>query len=267
MTTTVVSRFRIPKMDCAAEEHMVREALGDVADIRRLRFDLPGRRLEVYHGGDVGPIERRLSALGLGAALQSSETATGVPAGDESDDRLERRTLIFLLAINGAMFAVEQIAGWLASSAGLLADSLDMLADALVYGIALHAVGRSDTLKRRAGHVSGWLQLALAAGALFEVARRFLYGSEPQPAYMVVVALLALAANVACLLLISRHRQGGIHMKASWIFSTNDVIANAGVIAAGLLVAWTASRLPDLVIGAIIAAVVASGAVRILRLR
>ena len=81
------------------------------------------------------------------------------------------------------------------------------------------------------------------------------------------VSTVALAANVSCLYLISRHRQGGAHMKASWIFSTNDVLANLGVIGAGALVGWTQSRFPDLVIGTIIAVIVLTGAVRILRLR
>ena len=56
-------------------------------------------------------------------------------------------------------------------------------------------------------------------------------------------------------------------MKASWIFSANDVIANAGVIVAGLLVAWTGSRYPDLVIGLLIGMVVLNGARKILRLK
>ena len=263
-----LSKFDIPKMDCAAEEHMVRDALEDVSGIRRLEFDLAQRRLTVYHEGEAASLAATLGKLGLGSKLLSSETsATEVPLTGASEERLERRTLFALLGINATMFAAEQIAGWIASSAGLLADSLDMLADASVYGIALYAVGRSKGLKRRAAHISGWLQLALALGAFAEVLRRFVFGSEPEPVYMVVVALVALGANVACLALIARHRQGGIHMRASWIFSTNDVIANIGVIVAGALVAWTGSRLPDLAIGAVIAVVVASGAVRILRLR
>ena len=56
-------------------------------------------------------------------------------------------------------------------------------------------------------------------------------------------------------------------MRASWIFSTNDVLANLGVMVAGALVAWTGSRLPDLVVGTVVAALVLLGAVRILRLR
>ena len=56
-------------------------------------------------------------------------------------------------------------------------------------------------------------------------------------------------------------------MKASYIFSANDVIANLGVIAAGVLVAVTGSRYPDLVIGAVIGVVVLNGSRRILQLK
>jgi Co/Zn/Cd efflux system component len=55
-------------------------------------------------------------------------------------------------------------------------------------------------------------------------------------------------------------------MQASWIFTSPDVIANLGVIAAGLLVAWTGSSLPDLLVGLAIGAVVLGGAIKILRL-
>ena len=188
--TTRLSRFRVPKMGCAAEEQMVRHALEPVSGIRQLRFDLPGRGVDVYHEGDVGQIEQRLSALGLGSALQSSGVAA-LPAGGGADDRLERRTLVVLLAINAVMFVVEQVAGWIAASVGLLADSLDMLADASVYGIALYAVGRSAHLKLSAARLSGWLQLVLALGILVEVARRFVLGSQPDHDYMMTVALCA----------------------------------------------------------------------------
>lgn len=115
--------------------------------------------------------------------------------------------------------------------------------------------------------LSGWFQLVLALGALAEVVRRFVTGSEPEPQGMMAIAALALGANIACLALIAKHRTGGVHMRASWIFSTNDVLANLGVIAAGILVAWSGSHLPDLIIGAIIGCLVLWGAFRILRLR
>ena len=187
--------------------------------------------------------------------------------GCELDEaaELERRTLWALLAINGVMFVVEAIAGWWGESAGLLADSLDMCADASVYGIALYAVGRSRRLQATAAATSGVLQIVLGFGVLLEVARRFIYGSEPASLLMMGVGAVAFVANLSCLLLIAKHREGGIHMRASWIFSTNDVIANVGVVVSGALVMLLGSRLPDLVIGTIISAVVVRGGMQIWR--
>jgi Co/Zn/Cd efflux system component len=184
---------------------------------------------------------------------------------DEAAATLERRTLVTLLVVNAAMFVAEVVAGWLGGSAGLMADSLDMFADASVYAIALAAVGRAHASQARAAFVSGMLQGVLGLGMLAEVARRVVVGSEPVSTVMMGVGAAALVANVACLVLIARHRDGGVHMRASWIFSTNDVIANLGVIVSGALVALLHSRLPDLVIGAVVSLLVLRGAVRILR--
>lgn len=180
--------------------------------------------------------------------------------------KAEAKTLRWLLAINAVMFVVEFGAGWLAQSTGLIADSLDMFADAAVYGLALYAVGHAGR-QLRAARLSGWLQLLLALGVLGEVLRRWLTGSAPEPLPMMGIALLALAANVACMGMLARHRDGGAHMRASWIFSTNDVLANLGVILAGALVAWSGSNVPDLVIGTLIGLLVLNGARRILGLK
>jgi Co/Zn/Cd efflux system component len=261
--------FDVPKMDCPSEERVIRMSLDGVDTVAALEFDLAARRLAVLHRGPVEPVAARLEPLGFGARLVATgvEASAVAPAAAPGEDARERRTLRWVLAINAAMFVAELAAGWLAQSTGLIADSLDMLADASVYALALYAVGRAPALKLRAAHASGLLQSALALGAVAEVGRRLVAGSAPEPPTMIGVSLVALAANVASLLLVSRHRQGGAHMRASVIFSTNDVLANLGVIAAGALVAWTGSRLPDLAVGTAVALLVLSGGVRILRLR
>lgn len=70
---------------------------------------------------------------------------------------------------------------------------------------------------------------------------------------------------VSCLILIAKHRRGGVHMRASWIFSANDVIANVGVIISGGLVMYFGSRFPGLIVGALISAIVLRGGFHILR--
>ena len=261
------SIFLLPKMDCSSEENLVRMALANEKGVGPLSFDLQKRELTAIHELEVDSLLRKLESLNLGAKLVESIADTSPRSTQADEDRSEASTLKLLLAINGAMFLIEIVLGIVAQSTGLIADSLDMFADAAVYGLALYAVGRAASLKLRAAHLAGWLQVLLALGALAEVIRRFVFGSEPESGLMMGIGALALVANVACLFLITKKKDAGAHMKASYIFSANDVIANLGVIVAGALVAWTGSAYPDLVIGSIIAIVVLNGARRILALR
>lgn len=183
----------------------------------------------------------------------------------EVSSRQQSRVLIVLLLINATMFVAEFGAGWLSDSTALIADSLDMLADAVVYGIALYAVGRTALHKAKAAHISGVFQLLLGLGVAVDVTRRAVFGSEPESLFMIVVGFAALVANVICVVLISRHRHGDVHMRASWIFSTNDVLANLGVIIGGLLVLWSGSHWPDLFIGLLISLLVMRGGILIIR--
>jgi cation diffusion facilitator family transporter len=178
----------------------------------------------------------------------------------EIRDESQRKILIVLLAINATMFIFELGLGWYAESTGLIADSMDMLADAIVYGIGLYAIGKAAEHKAHAALLSGWFQGALGFLILVDVARRMIVGSEPVSALMMGVGIIALIANIICLRLIQRHKDGEVHMRASWIFSKNDVIANTGVILGGALVWLLDNRWPDLIIGSLIALVILNGA-------
>ncbi len=183
----------------------------------------------------------------------------------EIKNKEQHRVLILLLAINGVMFIVEIVAGIIADSTALIADSLDMLADATAYAIGLYAVGRSLLVKAKAAYYSGVFQVVLGLGVLFDIVHRVVVGSEPESIMMIIMGIMALIANTVCLILIYKHRQGEVHMRASWIFSKNDVIANSGVISGGFLVAYTGSFYPDLFIGLIIAVIVIRGGVHIIK--
>ncbi|MCB1911107.1 MAG: cation transporter [Zoogloeaceae bacterium] len=262
---TRCSHFEIPGMDCPSEERLIRMQLADCAS--HFDFDLPARRLALWHSGPAEAVLDRLAPLGFGARLLASEAVGAAPTAGAAAQHAEGRTLVWLLAINALMFLVEGLAGWWAESSGLLADGLDMFADAAVYGAALWAVGRGVGAQFGAARLAGWLQALLAAGLFVQVAWRAVHGAEPLGAAMMAVSVVALAANLACLLLIGRHRHGGAHMRASYIFSANDVLANLGVIIAGALVLWTGSQWPDIVIGTVIGVVVLLGALKILRLQ
>lgn len=259
--------FLVPKMDCPSEERLIRLALGNLSSVKNLAFDFDSRTATIWHSGDAKPVLDLLLPLNLGAAIQKTTSGTlPPPETGKADPAAEKKVLTLLLLINASMFVFEFVTGWLADSTGLIADSADMLADAIVYSLSLYAVGRTANMQAQAARLSGYFQMLLAFGVIAEVVRRYIYGSEPESYLMITISGLALIANISCMALLAKHRTGAVHMKASWIFSTNDVLANIGVIVAGILVLLSGSALPDLVIGSLISVLVFIGAVRILRL-
>lgn len=181
------------------------------------------------------------------------------------ETQAQRRTLWIALGLNAAMFVVETTAGLFAHSTGLVADGLDMLTDATAYAIALAAIGRSGRFKSNAATLSGTLLLLVGLGLLVDVVRRMLWGGEPEGDWMITIAGIALAVNVYVLRLLSRQRRDEVHLKAAWIFTRADVVANAAVIVAGLAVLITGLRYFDLIVGGGIALYVVKEALEILR--
>lgn len=235
-----------------------------MGEVKNLAFDMPERSVAILHTGDVKVIASAIEELNLGAIHISTEQAV---EQDLAPEKNERRLLVYVLAINVFFFVLEMTTGILSHSMGLVADSLDMLADAFVYGLSLLAVGSTTLKKRRVARTSGYLQLVLALVGLIEVLRRF-FGVSEVPIYstMILISLMALLGNVLCLTILRRTRSSEAHIKASQIFTSNDVVINAGVIMAGTLVYLTASKLPDLIIGSIVFVIVVQGAFRILKL-
>jgi Co/Zn/Cd efflux system component len=186
---------------------------------------------------------------------------------DEGRKASQRRLLWTVLIINFAFFIIEMTTGLISKSIGLVADSLDMLADAFVYGISLLAVGGTILMKKNTAKLAGILQFILAIAGLTEVIRRFT-GVEIIPDFrlMIIVSFFSVIANGICLYLLSKSGSSEAHMKASIIFTSNDVLINLGVIAAGILVHVFHSNIPDLVIGAIVFLIVTKAAVKIYRL-
>ena len=252
-------------MDCPSEENLIRMKLDEVSSIMHLNFDIPNRKLTVFHVGQIDEIERAVIELNLGGTKISTER-TEQTSFKENEN--QKRILWSVLAINFAFFIIEMTTGIISKSLGLVADSLDMLADSFVYGISLFAVGGTLIKKKRIAKLAGYLQIILVIIGFIEVLRRF-FGAEQLPDFstMIVVSVVALIANTICLYILQRSKsKEEAHMKASMIFTSNDVIINLGVILAGILVNYLSSNKPDLIIGTIVFVLVVQGAFRILKL-
>lgn len=257
--------FEIAKMDCPSEENLIRMKLNEISDIANLDFDIPNRKLTVFHRGQTDLIEKAIHELNLGEKKISTEQSNKTTFKENTQ---QKKLLWSVLGINFIFFLIEMATGIISKSMGLVADSLDMLADSFVYGLSLFAVGKTVIKKKKIAKLAGYIQIALAFMGFVEVLRRFLnYEKLPNFSIMITISFFALIANGICLYILQKSKsKEEAHMKASMIFTSNDIIINIGVITAGILVNWLSSNKPDLIIGTIVFILVIQGAFRILKL-
>jgi Co/Zn/Cd efflux system component len=257
--------FKISQMDCPAEEQMVRMKLAGFTAVKKLSFDLENRCLSVFHEGGLDGIKTAIASLNFGDSVVESGHYDGTLA--DENDLTDKKLLWTVLIINFSVFTGEIVFGILAHSMGLVADAFDELSDAFVYGLSIYAITGTLLIKKRISKISGVLQLGLAVWGFAEVVRRFITAEViPNPLTMIILSCIALAGNTASLILLGKSTTKEVHIKSSQIFTSNDVIANIGVIAAAVLVYFFQNRIPDLVIGAVVFSFVLRGAIAIFKL-
>ncbi|WP_176494024.1 cation transporter [Cobetia sp. 5-25-4-2] len=175
------------------------------------------------------------------------------------------KVLKILLALNASMFFVEFTAAWWLGSTALLGDSLDMFGDASVYALTLYVLHRSVRARALSALVKGVVMLVLGVIVLGEAGHQALHGVAPAAHGMGAFALLALAVNLICFGLLWRFKSDDLNMRSTWLCSRNDIIANVSVFGAAILVGWTGSRWPDVLLGAAIAALFLQSAWQVIR--
>jgi len=158
-----------------------------------------------------------------------------------------------VLAINMAMFLVEASAGWSAESVALQADALDFLGDSANYAVALFVLGRSIAWRAGTALAKGLAMSVFGLVVLGASLHHVLAGSTPEAPVMGWVGALALAANVACALILFRFRDGDANLRAVWLCSRNDAIGNLAVLGAALGVFASGTAWPDLAVGVVMA--------------
>jgi cation diffusion facilitator family transporter len=176
----------------------------------------------------------------------------------------QRRVLFAVLAINAVMFVTEFGAGLVAGSTALMADAVDMLGDALVYGLSLFALSRTERWKGGAALAKGLFIFVFGVGILVEVAFKIRSGVPPSSTLMLAFGGLALAANLLCLRLLWQFRAHDVNMASTFECSRNDVISNLGVLIAAGLVATLHLPWPDIVVGVIIAVLFLRSAINVI---
>lgn len=175
-----------------------------------------------------------------------------------------KQRLWLVIAINAIMFAVEMAAGQLARSQALQADALDFFADAATYGISLAVIGASLRVRATAALAKGFSLLAMGLWVFGSTMYRVFYLGVPEAGIMGAIGFLALAANVASVLLLVRYKDGDANVRSVWLCSRNDAIGNVAVMLAALGVWGTSTGWPDIVVASIMALLFVSSSVQIL---
>jgi len=200
----------------------------------------------------------------MSANCHAGSCCHGNPQFDGMDPRY-RRILWTVIAINGLMFLVEMAAGRLAGSQALQADALDFLGDTLTYGISLAVIGYSLSVRAMAALAKGISLTMMGLWVLGSTAYQVLVLGVPKAEVMGVIGFLALAANLASVLLLMRYKDGDANVRSVWLCSRNDAIGNVAVLGASVSVWWTASAWPDLAVAAVMAGLFLTSSVQILR--
>lgn len=181
------------------------------------------------------------------------------------NNKEERSLLIKVTLINFSQVALAGTVGLIISSSGLLGTALDSAGDMAVYLVSLYAVGKSIQAKVRAATFSGIFLIGVGILLLVDVIQKFIQGSEPVGWAMIIVAIINTASNYWIVRLLKSDEKRGVHIKASIIFTDNDMWINLGIVLSGLGVMIFKSSIPDLVVGVIVVLISLWGGYKILR--
>jgi cation diffusion facilitator family transporter len=161
------------------------------------------------------------------------------------------------VAINTAIFVVEGIAGYQASSLSLLMDSVHNLSDELalvcLYAAFLVTIGPSQRLLR-AGNLFNSVGLIAVSGLLlWQVGERLFNPVPVQGVVPMVVGLVAAAANWSVARLLLEPSQNNAAIRLAYIHNLGDVWVSLAPVAAGLLLLVTGYPIFDPIIAGAVA--------------
>ena len=181
-----------------------------------------------------------------------------------ADSRVSR--MVIAAGILTAFFAIELTTALAIGSLALLADATHLLTDVVALFMGLTAVLLARRGSKSAARTYGWhraevftavanavLLMGVAAFIVYEAFHRL---GEPQNVPgrpMILVALLALLANVAVVLLLRSHAEGSLAVKGAYMEVMADAVSSVGVLIAGIVTVTTRWPYADTVVAVLVA--------------
>ena len=252
-------RYHVIGMDCADDVALIEMAARGVAGIEDARVSLASHAMTVRIAEGPAPLpelERTVASLGFRLDRQDTQSApdgAGRPAASAHITPAYKRALWIVVLLNVGYGVVEMVGGFLSGSQAVKADALDFVGDGLISFLGLLAIGWHPIWRARAALIQGLFLGALGLGVLGTTLYRVLVQGLPQAELMGVLGMVGFVVNVTAALVLLPHRTGDANVRAVWLFSRNDALGNLAVVIAAVLVAWTGTAWPDLVVAFVIA--------------
>ena len=266
--TAEAVRYRVTGMDCSACADKIEAAALAVAGVRDAKVSIASQEMTLQTEDGTAPLpEVERSITGLGYRLARIDA-------DEDDEKIPdlshvtpayKRALWIVVLLNAGYGVIEIVGGVLAGSQAVKADALDFIGDGVISFLGLIAVGWGLAARAKAALLQGIFLGVLGAGVLVATGYRALVLDQPAARLMGILALIGLAVNMLSAVMLLPHRQGDANVRAVWLFTRNDAIGNVAVVIAALLVAWTQTSWPDLVVAVVIAALFLQSSLSIIK--
>jgi Co/Zn/Cd efflux system component/copper chaperone CopZ len=248
--------YRVTGMDCPSCAAKIEKAVRKIDAVRNVKVSIASQimTLNVENPDrNLPEIEQAVTRLGYQLERKSGSDEDDLPKDLAHITPAYKRALWIVVLLNVGYGIVEMGGGFISHSQALKADALDFLGDGLITFLGIAAIGWSLSWRARSALIQGIFLGALGCGVLAATAYRVLVLQQPEAELMGLFGTVALCVNVGAAFALLPHRSGDSNVRAVWLFSRNDAIGNAAVVAAAVLVAWTDTPWPDLVVAAIIA--------------
>jgi len=184
-----------------------------------------------------------------------------------SDGTLDKR-LWATAALNLAITVAELVGGLLAGSLALLSDAAHNLSDvvAVVLAVTARRLSRRPPTTRHtyglkrvevlAALINAVTLIAVTALIAREALVRLLHPEPVAQGIMLVVALVALGANIGSVLLLRRHDKDDVNVRSAFLHMAQDALASLAVVVAALFAHTSAGPYIDAVAALLVGLVV-----------
>jgi Co/Zn/Cd efflux system component len=176
-----------------------------------------------------------------------------------------KQALRKVLWIHVVMFVVFFTSAIISGSSSVLADSLDFILDAINYALGIYVLTRGTMIKASVAIAKAMSMIALCIPVMLYAHAKYYAGTIPVYEIMTLTGILGIISHTVCIMYIYKFRGGDSNQLSVWVCTITDLISNSLTLIASLLVRFTNSIIPDIIVAMTIVCIAIYGAIIILK--